>query len=224
MNKSHCTVGYRHFGTSQLILFAEAIENGIYGNPISFPAPILSQPAFGLLKTKFITAKTDYDTFGAVKRTDLTTAQTALVDGIDLQVDYVNQVANGDESLIILAGFVPSSTVSQNNIPITAINTFTAKRTEVMGEIAVEIPTINGHGTVDYVCVCAEANPLTLPAFTNGQIVTTTADIKIRIDVNKSRKKKFTGLTPGVMYHFYVTAVNTVSVAPISGVRSVMAA
>jgi hypothetical protein len=68
------------------------------------------------------------------------------------------------------------------------------------------------------------ATPLTTTALVNGQLQTEAADAKVRIDVNKSRKKVFTGLTPGVSYHFYVTASNTAGVAPLSDVKSLMAA
>jgi hypothetical protein len=224
MLKSHCTLEYHHFGTTKLDTFASGVANGIYTNPTSFPAPIIAQPAFGGLRTAFSTAAAEYATYGATKKTALINAQKALIDGLDLQADYVNTVANGDESLIILAGFVPSITVPQSNIPVEVINSFSVKRTNNIGEIIVEIPAITGHGSINYICVCVEANPLTTPLITNGQLKTEAADGLVRIDVNKSRKKIFTGLTPGVIYYFYVTASNTAGVGPLSALRSLMAA
>jgi hypothetical protein len=221
---SHCTFGYHQFGTSALDTFANQVFNGIYNNTPQFPAPIIEREAFNQIKQDFSNAAADYATYGAVKKTIFTNTRKKLIDTLDLMADYVDGIANGDESLIILSGYTPSSTIPQGNIPLTRIEMFVVKRTANEGEIAVEIPTINHHGTINYYCICSEGIPLVYPTIVDGQLVLENITNKIRYDYSKSRKKLFKGLTIATTYYFYVFASNTVSVAPISEVKSIMAA
>jgi len=221
---SHCTFGYHQFGTSALDTFANQVFNGIFTNATQFSAPIIKQDVFNQIKQDFSNAAADYATYGAVKKTIFTNARKKLIDVLDLTADYVDGVANGDESLIILSGYTPSSTISQGNIPLTKVEMFVVRRTTNEGEIAVEIPTINNHGTINYYCICSEGVPLTNPVIVDGQLVLENVTNKIRYDYSKSRKKLFKGLTIATTYYFYVFASNTVSVAPISEVKSIMAA
>ena len=46
--------------------------------------------------------------------------------------------------------------------------------------------------------------------------------ISVIFDFNKSRKKKFMGLTPGTTYYIYFFAINASGVSPLSDVRSLM--
>jgi hypothetical protein len=224
MSISHCTLGYHQFGTSALDTFANLVFNGIYNNAAQFPTPIIEQASFTNIKQDFSNAAAEYATYGVVKKTYFTNTRKKLIDTLDLMADYVDGIANGDESLIILSGYTPSATIPQGNIPLTRIEMFVVKRTANEGEIAVEIPAINHHGTINYYCICSEGIPLVNPTLVDGQLVLENVTNKIRYDYSKSRKKLFKGLTIATTYYFYVFASNTVSVAPISEVKSIMAA
>lgn len=224
MSIAHCTLGYHQFGTSALETFASQVSNGIYNNITQFPAPIIEHDTFSHIKQDFDNAAADYAMYGAVKKTAFTNARKKLIDTLDLLTDYVDGLAQGDESLIILSGFMPSSTVAQGNIPLTRIEMFMVKRTANEGEIAVEIPTINHHGTVNYYCICSEGVPLENLTIVDGQLILENITNKLRYDYSKSRKKIFKGLTIATTYYFYVFASNTVSVAPVSEGKSLMAA
>jgi hypothetical protein len=78
----------------------------------------LDQVDFGIIKQEFSNAAADYATYGAVKRTIFTNARKKLIDTIDLMADYIDGIVNGDESLIILSGYMPSSTILQGNYSI----------------------------------------------------------------------------------------------------------
>lgn len=81
-----------------------------------------------------------------------------------------------------------------------------------------------GYGIINYGCVCAAGAPLTSFNVVNGQIKINPTDPLIYQDLNKSRRKVFSSLQPGVMYYFYAFAVNVVSVSPVSDAKQVMAA
>lgn len=224
MSITHCTFGYHQYGTSALDTFANQVYNGIYNNPTSFVTPPIEKSGFESMQNDFSIAAADYATYGAVKKTHFTTARKKIIDALDLTADYVDSVANGDESLIILSGFMPSITTPQGNIPLTRIEMFLVKRTGVEGEIAVEIPVIKAHGSINYYCICSEGVPLVNPTMVDGQLVMDNVAQKIRYDFSKSRKKIFKNLTITSTYYFYVFASNTVSVAPISEAKNLMAA
>jgi hypothetical protein len=86
-----------------------------------------------------------------------------------------------------------------------------------------EIPAITNHGSVSYYCVCSHGAPLSNPAIVDGLLNLEQVNHPVRIDFKKSRKKLFKSLTTGVNYSFYVFASNTVSVSPISDLKTVMA-
>ena len=219
----HCTLGYHYFGTSGLDTFANGVANGIYSNPVPFATPPVLQADFVATMQDFNTAAADYATYGATKKTTFLNTKKKLIDTLDLTADYVDSVAMGDESIIILAGYTPSSSATQSNIPLMKIDFFSLKRTTNNGEIVVEVPAISGHGTVNYFCICSEGAPLGNPTIVNGQITFDNTGVKVILDYNKPRKKLFSGLTAGVTYYFYVFASNTVSVSPLSDAKSIMA-
>jgi hypothetical protein len=47
-----------------------------------------------------------------------------MIDTMDLLADYVDGIANGDESIIVLSGFTPSAAVAQSNLPLEKISNF----------------------------------------------------------------------------------------------------
>ena len=224
MSTAHCTLGYHSYSTSELDTFSNQVGNGIYTNATVFVNPTVTHAILTTHQQAFSTAAAEYASYGAIKKTAFVTTRKVLIDTLDLLADYVNSVANGDESLILLSGYIPSATAAQKNIPVEKINAFIAKRTENTGEIMVEIPAINNRGVVNYFCICTETAPLAGPILIDGQLKLEAMDAKVRYDFTKSRKKYFKTLTPGVTYYFYVFASNTVSVSPLSDMRSVMAA
>jgi hypothetical protein len=224
MSLQHCTFGYHQSGTSALDTFASQVSNGIYTNTATFSNPTVAQAQFEIAQQAFSTAAADYATYGTTKKTTFTNARKKLIDVLDLMADFVDAIANGDESLIILSGFVPSASAAQSNTPLVKIQVFTAKRTTTDGEIAVEIPAISNHGAINYFCICSENAALVNPTVVDGQLILDSTTTKVRYDYSKSRRKSFRFLTPGVTYYFYVFACNTVSVSPISDAKSLMAA
>ena len=224
MSTIHCTLGYHRYGTSQLDTFSAEVGNGIYTNPTVFINPPFAPAEYDKVRAIFEAAAADYAKYGAVKKTAFVAARKKLIDVLDVQADYVDGIANGDASIIQLAGFIPSSSTPQSSSPLEKINSFIAKRTDNSGEVYVEIPSIKGYGTINYGCIVSEGAPLSAITINDGQITLTDNTATVRIDFNKSRKKLFKSLTIGTTYYFYVYATNAVSVSPISDSKTVMAA
>jgi len=79
-------------------------------------------------------------------------------------------------------------------------------------------------GVVNYGCICVQGKPLEDVSFINGQLVLPEGTATVRHDVNKSRRKVFSGLHITETYFFYVYVINSASVSPLSDVRKLMAA
>ncbi len=224
MRQSYCKLSFHRFGASQLDSFSNRVKNGIYTNATTFATPVIVAADFTTVLTAFLTAAADYEQYGITKKTAYLTARLDLMEALDQLATYVNTVANGDVSIIALAGYEPSREMSQRSQPLPKIESFTAKRSDNSGQIVVNIPALVNYGVVNYGCLCSEGEPLSNFLMVNGQIKITPTDPLVYQDLNKTRRKVFSGLTPGTIYYFYVFAVNTVSVSPVSDVKQVMAA
>ena len=224
MNNQFSKLVFRRYGAPRLLDFTIKVYNGIYENVTVFPTPTVPRDEYETVMNKFETTYSSYKALGFTRKQDFLDARDKLLTVLDTLASYVDAIARGNASTIALSGFEPSKETYQRATPLEKIESFTFKRTNVTGQIIVEIPVISNKGTVNYACICSEGEPISNPSLLNGQIVLAPGDPAVRQDFNKSRRKIFNGLTPGVVYYFYVFATNTVSVSPLSDVKSVMAA
>ena len=220
MKLCYCLREYHNFGTSKLDTFVTEVLNGIYSNVSVFATPPIASTVFESTQATFSTAAAEYKQFGITKKTAFFGAKDALMYQVDQTAEYVDSIAQGDISVIALAGFTPSREQFQRVQPLEKISAFLMRRSDVSGEIIVEIPAIVDKGSISYSCVCVEGAPLSNTNLINGQIVLAADDPKIHQDCNKSRRKVFQALTPGLKYYFYVFASNSISVSPLSDPKS----
>jgi hypothetical protein len=224
MKNRFCKLEFRHYANSKLDTFSGEVKNGIYTNLAVFVTPIVSEAEFTQTLTEYSTAAAEYSLWGITKRTVFENQRQKLIGCLDTLAKYVDTVAQGDVSVIALSGFLPSSSTAMQAPVLDKLQYFLLKRTEVAGEIIVDILPVPNKGAVSYGCFCVEGAPLNHSVFVNGQLKWTTEGPAILQDVNKSRRKVFTGLTPGVVYYFYVYATNPTSVSPLSDPKSILAA
>lgn len=199
------------------------VKNGIYTNSSVFITPPVTEPEFLELHNTFLEARANFETYGITKKTDYIAARKAMFDILMLLAQYVNTVAHGNVSVIALSGFTPTVAVPKKNQVLEKFTHFEIIRNNVEGELMITIPPVLDKGTVHYSCLCIKGPDFPEVSLKNGQIEINSHGAPLLIDTTKSRKKKFTRLTPGSLYHLYVYATNTVSVSPISDVKSVWA-
>jgi len=218
-----CRLEYHKYGTSAIDTFSNEVKNGIFNNPDVFVSPPVSEADVILQQNTFNNTAADYTQYGITKKTAFIEAKTKLINTLDLLAAYVDTVAQGNVSVIALAGFVPTSDSTQSTEPLPKIEAFAISLSKSSGEILVDIPAYPNQVNVNYNCICVEDVPLQTPALFNGQIVLHANDPMVRQDFNKSRKKVFAGLTPGKKYYFYVFGSNTAGVSPLSNALSIWA-
>lgn len=219
-----CKLDFRQFSATGLDTFSQLVLAGIYLNAIIFGAPPVTEADYIIIRNKFVDAFVEYTKYGAVKKTEFENAKKALVEMLNTLAAYVNSVALGDASKIILSGFEPSKAMPQPTADLVQPSNFTVKRSENTGEIIVTIAPVVNYGIVNYGCICVQGKPLDDLSIVNGQVVFPDGSPSVRFDINKSRRKVFSSLTVGETYFFYVFAINSASVSPLSDVRKLMAA
>jgi len=224
MKIQFCKSEFRQYGNSKLDTFSGEVKNGIYTNPTVFVTPAVSESDFSQTLTEFSTAAAEYSLLGITKRTVFENKRQKLIRYLDILAKYTDRVAQGDVSIIALSGFIPSSSSKMHAPVLDKLQYFLLKRTEVAGEIIVDIQPVSNKGAVSYGCLCVEGAPLNHPVFVNGQLKLSTDGPAILQDANKSRRKVFTGLTLGVVYFFYVYATNPTGVSPLSDPKNILAA
>ncbi|WNM18243.1 hypothetical protein [Flavobacterium capsici] len=219
-----CKLNFRQYTATSLDTFCELILGGLYQNAAVFVAPPYSEAEFTATKSAFINAFVEYDKYGPSKLTEFLNAYNALIAMLNSLAAYVNSVALGDASKIVLSGFEPSKEAAQPVPPLVQFTNFTVKRSENAGEVIVNIFPVSNFGVVNYGCICVEGRELSDLSIVNGQLVFPEGIPAVRYDLNKSRRKVFSNLKVGVVYYFYVFGVNTVSVSPLSIPLKLMAA
>lgn len=226
--KIRCRRNFKKIKIDELDVFALIVLAGIYNNVITFPAPTITQAIFQALIDNYMTKRSGYKG-GTVSKGDFEIAKTALINALYTLADYVDGVAQGDVNIILLSGYQPTK-----GSPSAAVPPLRAENVKL--EIAAP-GEMNGScavvaGADNYCAILSADQPL--PVNTNingfGQLVVNDDDggaapvppaaalseIKYVLDFNKSRIKKFTGLTKGTVYYLYYFSINAAGVSPLS--------
>ena len=221
MKKPKCRLDFHKFNNTDLDTFTSEVRNGIYSNSVTFGTPPVDESDLTNYQEDFSSAAADYAQYGITKKVAFDDARETLINKLDVLAVYVDTTAAGNVSTIALSGFVPTSETSQPTAPLGKIDSFEISLTKTSGQIIVSIPAYPGQPNVFYGCVCIANTPLTIPSIVNGQVRLLADDKDVIIDLNRGRQKTFNGLTPGVKYFFYVYAINTAGVSPLSNPQSI---
>ncbi|MEC4048432.1 hypothetical protein OX284_003240 [Flavobacterium sp. SUN046] len=223
MKNRRCRLVFRTYGKFVLDTFANGVKVGVFSNPTVFVNLSVTESNFSILLSNYNIATADYDILGKTKRTTYLVAKENLIKALDQLANDVNVIAAGDASLILLAGFSPTTATNFRNDSVSKIQEVIVKTTMVSGQISVETNAIDNSGPIFYGTICSEGAPLGHTDFIEGQISIKADGPRIIMDLNKSRKKIIFGCTPGAQYYVYMFAVNAVGVSPLSDPRTVWA-
>ena len=220
MNQVRCRVTYHGYSNKNLIKFCSLVASGIYNNPSVFVSPSIPSADFATVQTKFSDAVSKYDNAPKIEKTNMENARKNLMSVLDKTKDYVDVIAQGDASIIILAGFIPTKGVTEKSKPVELTNNFTLKRGETSGQAEVTID-YKGTGLPQwYFAICSTDDSLPSNLVENGILNFGALPDGVRVDISKAKKKLFTNLDSGVIYYFYVLVANTVNVSLLSDPKS----
>jgi hypothetical protein len=146
---------------------------------------------------------------------------------LDQLAVYVNGIALGNPALITEAGFVPTK---GNISPIAKPNQpqFVTLTRGLPGELYADCEPAAGVDSTGGILIANEPIPEGMGINELGQIVVVESaspspgpspapgSVRYIQDLNKARRKKFTGLQIGVTYYLYMWAMNAGGVSPLS--------
>ncbi len=208
----HCSLNYHNLSGSELDTFAHAVADGIYNNATTFTSPPLTQPAFSALLSAYHSAYEEYKNGGKNQKGAFLIAKNNLVAALDTTAEYVDGLPDLTEAIIILAGYVPTK-VSDTKAVVPAAPVVKSIEQGASGILTVEAET--SPGAEYYGCIITEY-PLDpnkgLILFEGNMII---EQLQLRLELNKSRKKKIMNLQPKTEYWFYFFAGNSAGVSPL---------
>jgi hypothetical protein len=180
-------------------------------------------------------ARTAYNDGGTAQKSAFMEAYKQLIIALDQLSYYVDELANGNEVLIVQSGFKPTKG-SYSARPEATIPTGVKLYQGTTGVLHAECD--NQPGVDTYLCLLIAGMALPEGIIINqfGQLIFPNNGIPpvggtpgvptygppAIMDFNKNCKKEFTGLVPGVKYYVVFVAINASGVSPISEVVSLL--
>jgi len=233
MSQIRVSLSYRREKKTTLETFATGVITNMVAHPTVFTNLPITQAMFQALITTYVLVYGIYKQGGLGQKTAFENAWAALVAGLDQLAVYVDEVADGDEGIIVQAGFVATKgTKSKKSKPeqgkgvkVQSLNSGLMTATCGPDPLA-----------TSYVCIVTEGAALPAGAHVtkSGQLIiphtrlasgedgaqTPTSRLggyhSIIIDLTHKRKKEFTGLNVGSAYYFVFCPVNATGVGQLS--------
>ena len=221
--KSQCKRNYRSYGNKALEDRAEGVQTGVYTNAGTFATPTIKEVVFAADILAYANARKAHEQGGTAQLPAFTAARKVLIGDLDSLANDVDEVANGDSEIIVLAGFeatnVNSSNLARttNAAPPTAQN-ITFKRVENQSGQMVSECEAYATGS-KYITFLVENNelPAGIEVDDAGNILIPSAlTVAISINIDTKRRKTFKGLNSGSTYYVYYVVVNTKGSSGIS--------
>lgn len=235
MRPIKCSLAYHKTNVGKLDTFAAGVKDGIYGNPTTFVTPIITEVDFDAAIRDYVFTYAAYVQGGNAQKGPYYASEETLMGMLDDQAVYVDSVAQGNVNLIWISGFKPTKgTVSKKPAPAQCVGV-EVKR----GSTGVLLAECENQDVVDtYICIVTAGAPIpnnvnindggqlavgenapaiplnsANPAATALPLIQSNGGI---FDFNKTRKKKFLGLTPGVTYYITFFGINAAGVGQFS--------
>ncbi len=222
MKKQVCRLSFHRYGKEKLAGFAGGVKNGIYNNETVFVSPPLTSSELSHLMEDYIAAMNIYNANGKNYKTGYLVAKDKLMAGLDKLAAYVNEIANGNESVITLAGFEATANVSHAAPELGKIITVEVIVSNVGGQVILETPDIRGKGVTGYGLILVSGEPLSVENYDNDIVNIKSGDGQnIIFSLDKGKRKVVNGLDSTLTYYGYMYAVNATSVSPLSDARIV---
>ncbi len=216
MKKIRCLLIHRKMSNRNLIVVCASVANGIYNNTAQFGTPAVPQATYNAAVINFAESVARYENAPKIEKTAMLAARKEMISVLDRLTVYVDDIANGDASLINLSGFEPTKENVNKSNPLAASESFDVRRTANFGEVEVEIHKMNGYDAIWYFVICSTSSNLPPNLIVNGMLNCNAFDPTDLVCLTKGRTKNFTNLQTGKWYYFYLIGANAVSVSPLS--------
>jgi hypothetical protein len=215
-----CSLNYHRMKIDEFQFFSAAVKAGYYKPASPFTSPVMPEAQFEGLQQNFSSAHADFTNGGREQKGRFMIAKVELMEALDAIKDDVNEVAAGEDTIIVLGGFKPRKV-------------FRSKKTIPQ---APEIDYLKHGTTCEILAVCekvAEAESYTcilcegISAYgkikVEGDVIVIPKDFaNVFISESKSRKKSFINLRQKETYYVYFIARNSAGISALSEERTII--
>lgn len=233
MTVIRCLRSYRRLPIDEKPDFAEGVKIGVYGNPTAFPVPPIVDTDFQALIDEYNAKRGLYVNGGKAQEAAWKYAEANLIAGLDTTADYVDTLVNGNENMVILAGYKPTKTTASVVTKPSIIEGVVLNRGKASGTIVADCKAQKGVNA--YICILTQGAPLPDNVVVSGsgqiniQITTTdgTAAVTdgiaaVHMDLNQNRRKEFLNMVPMQTYYCAYIGINAGGVGSISTSASIV--
>ncbi len=221
MTLSRCNRNYHRMKIYVRETFASLVLDNYYSNGSPFTAPVMPKPDFKKLVQDYNLKYADYANGGKAQEGDWHMAKEALISALDKIADNVDEVAQGNETVISAGGFQPIKTFrsGKNKPPVPEVEWL---KHGAGGQLLLACKNIEAN--MYYGCIISEGVPLDerVRMEAGKLIIPKGLTTAIQIDETKKRKKSFVGLTPLVTYYVYFFARNSAGVSQLSAAQAIV--
>jgi hypothetical protein len=222
MSKVRCLItDFTYASNDQLDNKALAVCMGLEAHSADFPAPPVAPPTLRGLLAEYSLAMSAYKRGGLDQREHFENSKTALLEALLANANYVNTIANGSAQLIVAAGYITTKTAKAPKAAPLPPKLVIAKHGNGHGIIKVECPLVPA--AEYYGLIMTEGQPLTDYTLSKGVLTLGQLSPGFRHVLTKPRKKTIIGLTPGIIYYFYMYTGNATGVSGLSEGVQIMA-
>jgi len=222
MKKQVCRLSFHRFVKEKLAGFANGVKDGIFKNITVFISPPFASDELANSITEYITAMNIYNANGKNYKTAYLNSKEKLMFSLDKLAAYVNEIANGDPSIITLAGFEATAGTSQSAPVLGKILIVEVIVSNVGGQVILETPAITGKGVTGYGLILVSGAPLSVENNDNDTLnIVASEGQKIIFTLSKGKRKVVNGLDSSLTYYGYMYAVNATGVSPLSDAKIV---
>ena len=238
MRPVRCSLSFHRSKIDVLDVFAVGVRDGIYTNATIFVTPPITEVDFQQAIDLYMNTRGAYKQGGKAQKGPFFAAKDALMATLDTTATYVDGIALGDANIITIAGYVPTKAVASATPAPSQLTKIELSR-GISGQLLAEC---ENQKMVDaYVCIMSVGEPLPDGAgiTEGGQLTVGDAMVTPKpeegepevkslgkvvavFDFNKTRKKKYKGLTPGTTYWFYFFGINSAGVGDLSQGKSIV--
>lgn len=234
MTVIRCLRSFRRLKIDAFPIFAQGVKNNIYLHTTVFTTPPLTDVVFQGLIDAYIDKRSAYVNGGTDQEPAWNNARTQLLDAVNSTADYVDTLVNGDENIVILAGFKPTKSNASSVTKPTKITGVELNRTEEVGKLVADCDAQKGVNA--YVCILTKGAPLPagITVSGKGQITINMPDSpeealalltgleSIQIDLTQNRKKIFENLELMKTYYCVYIGINAGGVGGMSDADSIV--
>lgn len=189
---------YKDAAEDKLDTKATAVVDGLTAHAGQFLNPPVSVAMLTTLISNYSTKFSAYKRGGLDQKPAFVTAKAELIQALDDDADFVDEIADGSEQLIVNGGYVPTKTTKSPQAAPVKPEGVKARRGQATGQIFVECPAQKG-GIYYGLVVCVGAGPFNINII-NGQFGLDGTNGVAAFDFNKNRKKVMQGLETAINY------------------------